>query len=30
VEHEKQFLDLPNLEFFIGEEFSLLMIEAAA
>jgi len=21
VEHEKQFLDLPNLEFFIGEEF---------
>lgn len=21
VEHEKQFLDLPNLEFFLGEEF---------
>jgi len=21
VEYEKQFLDLPNLEFFIGEEF---------
>ncbi|MGX9389443.1 EthD domain-containing protein [Nitrobacteraceae bacterium UC4446_H13] len=24
VEHERQFLDLPNLEFFLGEEFVLI------